>query len=154
MQGTWVWSLGWGDWASQVAHWWRTQAGDIGLISGSRRSPREGNGSPLQYSCLGNPMDRGARWATVPEVAKSRTWLSNERAAAPAAEKIPHAVGHLSLCATTTKARCTLNPGLCNKRSHCNDKLAHCNWRVAPVTAIKESPQAATKIHHSQKVKK
>jgi len=35
-------------------------AGDTGLIPGSRRSPGEGNGNPLQYSCLGNPMDRGA----------------------------------------------------------------------------------------------
>ena len=35
-------------------------AGDAGLIPGLGRSPREGNGNPLQYSCLGNPMDRGA----------------------------------------------------------------------------------------------
>ena len=35
-------------------------AGDLGSILGLGRSPREGNGSPLQYSCLGNPMDRGA----------------------------------------------------------------------------------------------
>ena len=35
-------------------------AGDLGLIPGSRRSPGEGNGNPLQYSCLENPMDRGA----------------------------------------------------------------------------------------------
>ena len=40
-------------------------AGDPGLISGSRRSPGEGNGNPLQYSCLENPMDRGAWRATV-----------------------------------------------------------------------------------------
>ena len=37
----------------------------------------EGNGNPLQYSCLENPMDRGAWWATVHGVAKSQTWLSN-----------------------------------------------------------------------------
>ena len=42
-------------------------AGDVGLISGSGRSPGEGNGSPLQYSCLGNPMDGGARQAAVRE---------------------------------------------------------------------------------------
>ena len=47
------------------------QAGDIGSIPGSGRSPGEGNGNPLQYSCLGNPMDRGAWWATVHGVAKS-----------------------------------------------------------------------------------
>ena len=39
-------------------------AGDLNLIPGSGRSPAEGNGSPLQYACLGNPMDRGAQWAT------------------------------------------------------------------------------------------
>ena len=40
--------------------------GDQGSIPGSVRSLGEGNGSPLQYSCLENPMDRGAWWATVP----------------------------------------------------------------------------------------
>ena len=48
-----------------------------GSISGSERSPGEGNGSPLQYSCLENAMDRGTWWATVPVVAKSQTQLSN-----------------------------------------------------------------------------
>ena len=47
-----------------------------GLIPGSKRSPAEGNGSPLQYSCLETPMDRGAWWATVQEVTKSWTHLS------------------------------------------------------------------------------
>ena len=45
-------------------------AGDMGSIPGWGRSPEEGNGSPLQYSCLGNPMDRRAWQATVPGVAK------------------------------------------------------------------------------------
>ena len=45
-------------------------AGDTGSIPGSGRSPGEGNGNPLQYSCLGNPMDRGAWQATVHGVAK------------------------------------------------------------------------------------
>ena len=40
-------------------------AGDPGSVPGSGRSPGEGNGNPLQYASLGNPMDRGARWATV-----------------------------------------------------------------------------------------
>ena len=44
-------------------------AGIAGSISGSGRSPGEGNGNPLQYSCLGNPMDRGAWWPTVHGVA-------------------------------------------------------------------------------------
>ena len=52
-------------------------AEDLGLIPGSGRSPGEGNGNPLQYSCLENPMDRGAWWASVHGVAKSRTRLSN-----------------------------------------------------------------------------
>ena len=45
-------------------------AGDPGLIPESGRSPEEGNGNPLQYFCLGNPVDRGAWWATVNGVAK------------------------------------------------------------------------------------
>ena len=48
-------------------------AGDLGLIPGLGRSPGEGNGNPLQYSCLENPMDGGAWWATVHGVAKSQT---------------------------------------------------------------------------------
>ena len=44
---------------------------DVGSIPGSGRSPGGGNGNPLQYSCLGNPMDRGARYATVQGVAKN-----------------------------------------------------------------------------------
>ena len=47
--------------------------GDLGSIPGSGRSPGEGNDNPLQYSCLENPMDRGAWWASVYEVTKSRT---------------------------------------------------------------------------------
>ena len=46
---------------------------DVGLIPGSGRSPGGGYGDPLQYSCLGSPVDRGAWWATVQRVAKSRT---------------------------------------------------------------------------------
>ena len=48
-------------------------ARDLGSIPGLGRSPGVENGNPLQYSCLGNPMDRGAWWATVPGVANSRT---------------------------------------------------------------------------------
>ena len=54
-----------------------TNAGDAGLIPESGRSPENGNGNPLQYSCLGNLMDRGAWWATVYGVAKSQTRLSD-----------------------------------------------------------------------------
>ena len=48
-------------------------AGDLVSIPGLGKSPGDGNGNPLQYSCLENPMDRGAWWATVHGVAKSWT---------------------------------------------------------------------------------
>ena len=51
--------------------------GDPGLIPGSGRSRGEGNGNPFQYSCLENPKDRGAWWATVHRVAQSQTRLSD-----------------------------------------------------------------------------
>ena len=53
-------------------------AGGPGSIPGSGRSPGEGNGTPLQYSCLENPMDRGAWWATVHGVTKNWTLLSKQ----------------------------------------------------------------------------
>ena len=53
------------------------EAGDMGLIPELGRSPGEGNGYPLQYSCLGNPMHRGDLRATVHEVTKSLTLLSS-----------------------------------------------------------------------------
>ena len=52
-------------------------AGDVSSVPGLGRSPGEGNGNPLQYSCLENPMDRGAGQATVHGVAKSWTRLSD-----------------------------------------------------------------------------
>ena len=52
-------------------------AGDLGSIPGSGRSPGEGNGNPLQYSCLENPMDGGDWLAAVHGVTKSRTQLSD-----------------------------------------------------------------------------
>ena len=63
--------------------WWLSgkeptcNAGDMGSIPGSGRLPGEGSDNPLQCSCLANPMDRGAWWATVHRVAKSWTCLSN-----------------------------------------------------------------------------
>ena len=50
-------------------------AGDSSLIPEPGRAPGEGNGNPLQYSCLQNPMDRGAWWANVRWVTKSQTQL-------------------------------------------------------------------------------
>ena len=53
------------------------EAGDVGSIPGSSRCLGGGDGNPLQYSCLENPIDRGAWWATVHGVAKSWTRLSD-----------------------------------------------------------------------------
>ena len=50
--------------------------GNAGLIPSSGKSPGGGNGSPLQYSCLGNPMDRGPWWAAVHGATKSQMQLS------------------------------------------------------------------------------
>ena len=58
-------------------------AGDLSLISGSGRSPGEGNGSPFQYFCLENPRDRGAWWATSHGVTKSWTRLSDFHSLVP-----------------------------------------------------------------------
>ena len=52
-------------------------AGDLGSIPELGRSPGEGNSNPLQYSCLENPTDGGAWWATVQGVSKTQTRLSN-----------------------------------------------------------------------------
>ena len=52
-------------------------AGAVGLITGLQDSPGEGNGNPLQYSCLENPMDGGAWWAAVCGVTKGWTALSD-----------------------------------------------------------------------------
>ena len=66
-------------WTSQVALVVKNLAAnaehvrDAGLIPGLGKSPRGGHGNPLQYSCLENPMDRGAWWATVHGVTKSQT---------------------------------------------------------------------------------
>ena len=73
---SWV-TLAWGSPGSSGVKNPPANAGDTGSILGLRRSPGEGNGNPLQYSCLENPMDRGVWWATVHEVTKSRTCLSD-----------------------------------------------------------------------------
>ena len=72
------WSLRQGGFPSgsevKVSAW---NAGDLGSIPGLGRCPGEGNGTPLQYSCLENPMEGEAWWATVHGVVKSRTRLSD-----------------------------------------------------------------------------
>ena len=52
-------------------------AEDLGLIPGSEKAPGEGTGNPLQYSCLGNPMERRAWPATIHGITNSRIGLSN-----------------------------------------------------------------------------
>ena len=72
--------LNWGFPGVEVVKNPSANAGDIrdmGLIPGSGHSPGLGNGNPLQYSCLENPMDREGWWATDRGVAKSRTQLSD-----------------------------------------------------------------------------
>ena len=71
-------------WASQVALVVKNlmpaivgDTRDEGLLPGSGRSPGEGYGNPLPYSCLGNPMDRGTWWATVRGVSKNWTQLGD-----------------------------------------------------------------------------
>ena len=92
-------------------------AGDSGLIPRSGRCSGEGNGTPLQYSCLENPMDGGVWYATVHGVAKSQTrlsdftfwWVSGKESTCrcrrhefhPCLRKIPQAAEQLSLWATT-----------------------------------------------------
>ena len=69
-------------WASLVAQLLKKKnlhanTEDVVLIPGLGRSPGEGNGNPVHYSCLRNPMDREAWWATVHGIAKSQTPLSD-----------------------------------------------------------------------------
>ena len=75
--------------------------GDTGLIPGLRRSPGGGHGNPFQYSCLENPMDRGAWRATVHGAAQSRTRLSvhTRLYTSPVASLAPKIKSHfLALC--------------------------------------------------------
>ena len=58
---------------SSAVNYLLANAGDMGLFSGSGKSPGEGNGNPLQYPCLESPTDRGAWWATVHGVTKRQT---------------------------------------------------------------------------------
>ena len=72
---------------------------DVSSIPGSGRSPGEGNGTPLQHACLGNPMDRGAWGATVHGVAKSWTQLKRLSTHSPPSPRVTldHKVTHLSI---------------------------------------------------------
>ena len=84
--------------------------GDPGSMPGSGRSPGEGNGNPLQYSCLENSMDGGAWWAIVHGVAKSWTQLSNFTHS-PCAEDHKSASLQGDDCGGCSAAK---KPGLCH----------------------------------------
>ena len=84
MQLTWkVFGSSAKNWASLVAQMLNRlpvsacNVGDLSLIPESGKSPGEGNGNPLQYACLENPMGGGAWWATIHGVAKSRTQVND-----------------------------------------------------------------------------
>ena len=77
---------------------------DAGLTPGLGRSPGEGNGYPLQCSCLKNPMDTGAWWATVPGVANSQTRLSAHTLMFSGTRHIPPLPPPLHLCSYSTLA--------------------------------------------------
>ena len=79
-------------------------AGDLGSIPGLGRSPGEGNGYPLPYSCLGNPMNRGALWAIVHRVTKESdvaehagTYTVKYKTDHPREDFTPFAVLHISV---------------------------------------------------------
>ena len=88
-------SMGWQsvrhDWVTEPTDWLKLvpavknlpanaeDIGDAGLMPGLGRSSGVGNGNPVQYSYLGNPIDREAWWAVVHRIAKSWTWLSTEK---------------------------------------------------------------------------
>ena len=80
--------------------WWLSGKGSIcnaghpGSIPGSGRSPGGGNGNPLQYSCLENPLDRGARWARVHGVSESDMTEATEHACAECVRVNPHLSVH------------------------------------------------------------
>ena len=92
--------------------WWLRRWGDLGLTPGSGRSPGGGNGNPFQYSWLGNPMDRGAWWATVHGVTKSSTWISdlNDKSSYPDTLTSPH----------------------CTWKGKAQEPFLWCEWKLKP----------------------
>ena len=83
----------------ESAHQCRRPQRRMGSVPGSGRSPGVGSGNPLQHSCLGNPMDRGAWWAKVHGVTKSQTRLSGW---AHAHTKSP-LLTHTSMCVSSVR---------------------------------------------------
>ena len=80
----------------------------MGPVPGSGRPPGGGNGNPLQYSCLGNPTDRGAWWATVQGVTKSWTQLSTGSPKLYLSSVGSHCEGYMPLAAGLEPSSCFL----------------------------------------------
>ena len=84
---------------------------DMPLIPGLGRYPREEPGNPLYYSCLENPLDRGAWWAIVHRVLKSRTWLKQLACMHKPMEELPRWFnGEESACQCSRYKRCRFDP--------------------------------------------
>ena len=118
--------------------------GGLGSIPGSGRSPGEGNGNPLQYSCLENPMDGGAGWATVHRVAKSQTRLSDFTFWFHFLS--PSIVLHWPFCCSFTKSAMLLSQSLCTCSFLClEDSFPRCSQNSSThlvlISLMTPSPQ-------------
>ena len=124
------------------------RAGDLGSIPGTGRSlEKEGNGDPLQYSCLENPMDRGACWATVHGVTKNQTGLSANTVTFKALWEPRPTVPQLHtphLCPLSSQAPPDAH-SLSDTRASL--KLGLKNTRPAPAQAL--SPCCSLQLEHS-----
>ena len=89
-------------------------AGDAGLISGWERFLGGGNGNPLQYFCLGNPMDRGVWWTTVHGVAVGHNWSDLARTS-PLHSGFPPHLGHHRALSRVPELYSRVNPSLPNQ---------------------------------------
>ena len=110
-------------------------AGDPGLIPGSGRSPGEGNGNPLQYSCLENPMDRGAWQATVHGVAR----VGHDLVTKPSNSKRLHIPTRSSFISTSVRTVMTGARGRC--------PLGHARGLCGPLE-LEEVPVARLRLAH------
>ena len=122
-------------WATLVAQLvkFAYNARDLGLIPKLEKSPREGNGNPLQYSCLENSMDRGAWWATVHGVAKSQT-LSDFQSQKEKSEFLG-----------TCECKLTLDSAYAVKQGGENQKVFLCCFTIVVITAKREALKSLQK---------
>ena len=151
--------------------------GDRSSITGLGRSPGEGNGNPLQYSCLENPMDRGpGRLRSMGLWRIGHNWATNtggllvKNPPCNAGAQVQPLVWEDPACLWVTKGvrrsywACALEPTsfnylslpalepvLCSKRSHHNRKPVHRNKKQPRLAETRESPLAAVKAQHGQR---